>query len=96
MMGVTNEKATMAVGQTDSPRPSTLNAPDVNSIGDSNSTHPEKPVHGIPDDQYPHGLNLILLAGASIVAVFLIALDQVSTPPTYADTGKNTSDTKGV
>ena len=30
-------------------------------------------------DQYPHGLRLIILAGASIVSVFLIALDQVST-----------------
>lgn len=28
-------------------------------------------------DQYPHGLKLVLLAGASVVAVFLIALDQV-------------------
>ena len=33
----------------------------------------------LKDDQYPHGLRLIILAGASIVAVFLIALDQVST-----------------
>jgi hypothetical protein len=96
MMGVLNEKATMAVGQTDSPKPSALNAPDVNNVGDSDSTHPEKPVHGMPDDKYPHGLNLVLLAGASIAAVFLIALDQVSTPPTYANTVKNTSDTKGV
>ena len=32
-----------------------------------------------PDDkQYPQGLKFVLLAGASIVAVFLIALDQVS------------------
>lgn len=29
-------------------------------------------------DQYPQGLRLVLLAGASAVAVFLIALDQVS------------------
>jgi len=96
MIGVPNEKATMAVGQINSPKPSTLKAPDVNNVGDSDSTRPEKLVHGMPDDKYPHGLNLVLLAGASIVAVFLIALDQVSTPSTYANTVKNTSDTKGV
>jgi MFS transporter, DHA2 family, glioxin efflux transporter len=28
-------------------------------------------------DQYPHGVKLILLAGSSMIAVFLIALDQV-------------------
>jgi hypothetical protein len=28
--------------------------------------------------QYPHGLKLIILASAALVAVFLIALDQVS------------------
>jgi hypothetical protein len=95
-MVVPNEKAAMAVGETDSPKPSTLNTPDVNNVGDSDSPHPEKPVQGMPDDQYPRGSKLVLLAGASIVTVFLIALDQVSTLPTYADTVKNTSDTKGV
>lgn len=29
-------------------------------------------------DEYPHGLRLFLLAGASIMGVFLISLDQVS------------------
>lgn len=39
----------------------------------------DKPVkEEMPVDQYPHGLKLVLLSGASIVAVFLIALDQVS------------------
>lgn len=28
-------------------------------------------------DEYPHGIRLILLAGASIMGVFLISLDQV-------------------
>jgi len=32
------------------------------------------------DDDYPHGWKLIILASASIIAVFLIALDQVSHP----------------
>lgn len=31
----------------------------------------------LEEDQYPHGVKLIVLASASIVAVFLIALDQV-------------------
>lgn len=29
------------------------------------------------NDDYPRGLTLVVLAGASIIAVFLIALDQV-------------------
>ncbi|KAF4626230.1 hypothetical protein G7Y89_g11933 [Cudoniella acicularis] len=95
-MAVPNEKATMAVGETDSPKPSTLNTPDMNNAGDSDSAHPGKPVQGMADDQYPHGLKLVLLAGASTVAVFLIALDQVSTLLTHADTAKNTSDNKGI
>lgn len=33
-----------------------------------------------PDD-YPHGLKLVLLLSAALVAVFLIALDQVSPSP---------------
>ena len=32
----------------------------------------------VDDDLYPHGLSLVVLASASMVAVFLIALDQVS------------------
>ncbi|KAF2151523.1 MFS general substrate transporter [Myriangium duriaei CBS 260.36] len=38
--------------------------------------HDEKPTMPLADDHYPHGVKLVLLAGASIVAVFLIALDQ--------------------
>lgn len=76
----------MGFRDTDSPKSSTLNIPDVNNIGDSDSPHPEKPIQGITEDQYPHGLKLVLLAGASVVAVFMIALDQVSTLPTHADT----------
>jgi hypothetical protein len=32
----------------------------------------------LDNDQYPHGLKLVVLAAAALVAVFLIALDQVS------------------
>jgi hypothetical protein len=35
-------------------------------------------VKDFKEDQYPHGLKLIILASAALVAVFLIALDQVS------------------
>lgn len=45
---------------------------------DDESTHFQEVGHEPTVDQYPHGLRLIILAGASIVAVFLIALDQVS------------------
>lgn len=86
----------MAVGETDSPKPSTLNTLDVNNVGESDSETPEKSVQHITDDQYPHGLRLVLLTGASVVAVFLIALDQVSALVPLSDTVKNTSDTKGV
>ncbi|KAF2823617.1 putative efflux pump antibiotic resistance protein [Ophiobolus disseminans] len=33
-------------------------------------------VKDVEEDQYPHGIKLIILASASLVAVFLIALDQ--------------------
>ena len=91
-MALPNEKATIAVGETDSPRPSSLNAPDVNNGGDSDSANSGKAVEGMTDDQYPHGLKLVLLAGASVVAVFLIALDQVSNLSTNTDTVKKTFD----
>jgi MFS family permease len=42
------------------------------------TTLPERLLEATSDEhQYPHGLKLVLLVGASIVAVFLIALDQV-------------------
>jgi hypothetical protein len=94
-MAAENEKATIASGVTGSPKPSTVEGLDVNVVGDSDSTHTEIP-QGMADDQYPHGLKLVLLAGASIVAVFLIALDQVSTLPIHAVRVKNTSDTKDI
>ena len=95
-MAVPNEKGTQDFGETDSPKPSTLSTSDVNNVGDSDSAHPEKPVQGMTDDLYPHGLKLVLVAGASIIAVFLIALDQVRTQPSHANMVKNTSDTKVI
>jgi hypothetical protein len=77
-MAVPNEKATMAVGETDSAQPSTSNTPNINSIGGSDNENPKESIQSMTDDQYPHGLKLALLIGASVIAVFLIALDQVS------------------
>lgn len=53
----------------------------VNSIDKSDCVLEDKSVHQVTDEQYPHGSKLVLLAGASIIAVFLIALDQVSKHP---------------
>ena len=41
----------------------------------------EKKPTELPADQYPHGMKLVLLSSAALVAVFLIALDQVSPCP---------------
>ncbi|KAK4691717.1 MFS transporter, DHA2 family, glioxin efflux transporter, partial [Lecanoromycetidae sp. Uapishka_2] len=57
-------------------KPSTINKPDGHTITDSNTASLEKAVEGMSDDQYPQGFKLVLLAGASVIAVFLIALDQ--------------------
>lgn len=46
-------------------------------VTDNTSTEEETIDKSSSDDQYPHGLKLSLLAGASVVSVFLIALDQV-------------------
>ncbi|GAM91548.1 hypothetical protein ANO11243_096000 [Dothideomycetidae sp. 11243] len=44
---------------------------------DGSTEHTEDTRSGKEElDQYPHGMKLILLAGASVVSVFLIALDQ--------------------
>lgn len=95
-MPVSNEKTTTVVGGGDSPNPSTLSTHEVDNIGNSNTTHPEKLVQSLSDDQYPHGLVLVFLAGASLIAVFLIALDQVSIISTHSNFFKNTSDIEAV
>lgn len=79
-MAVSVEKATTAVEKTDMAEPSIMNGSDVKHDGDIESASLEKPMPGMTEDQYPHGMKLVLLAVASLVAVFLIALDQVSKP----------------
>lgn len=68
------EKASEAGGMKNH---STLDAPDVKNAGDTDSKPSEQSPQETSKDEYPHGLQLVLLAGASLVAVFLIALDQV-------------------
>ncbi|KIY02188.1 uncharacterized protein Z520_02326 [Fonsecaea multimorphosa CBS 102226] len=75
-MAVSNDKVVMTIGGTDPPKHSILNTADVKDASDSLSTPQEKSVQSMTDDQYPHGLKMALIAGASVVAVFLIALDQ--------------------
>jgi hypothetical protein len=82
-MVVPNEGMVVDVRQNDSSKPSTLDHPNINSVGDSDSVYLEKPyqpARTVTEDEYPHGLKLVILAGASLIAVFLIALDQVSVP----------------
>ncbi|CAG9948466.1 unnamed protein product, partial [Clonostachys rosea f. rosea IK726] len=54
----------------------TSNASDTEVVADSFSEKAEQATEQFSDEQYPQGLKLIALAGASLSAVFLIALDQ--------------------
>lgn len=52
------------------------------SSTENDTSDTEKPVAAPPsDDEYPQGLKLVVLSSATIIAVFLIALDQVGTSP---------------
>ena len=89
IMPILEEKPSMAEADSTSSKSSTLDDRNVNKDGHDDDTNTEKPIQGMTEDQYPHGLKLLLLAGASIVAVFLIALDQVSNSRTRPSTGKS-------
>jgi hypothetical protein len=80
-MVAVKEETTMAVKEIGSPKTSSANTPDVDNIADGESNTSEKHAQHISEDQYPHGAKLVILAAASMVAVFMIALDQVSTLP---------------
>lgn len=75
-----DEKATVTVEKADPSTPIAVDATDTDKASDIDSS---KLNRHISDDDYPQGLRLVLLAGASLVAVFLIALDQVSTRLLY-------------
>lgn len=90
-MAMPDGKSTM-VGETYSPSSSTLNTHDVKSVRDNASEDPEKPTQGVFDDEYPRGLRLAMLVGATVIAVFLIALDQVCHLHAFSDLSNNDSD----
>ncbi|KAH8878705.1 putative efflux pump antibiotic resistance protein [Thozetella sp. PMI_491] len=67
------------VTDTEESKPSTPSPTDLTEVnnGDSDGTQLEKPAaQETTEDQYPHGLTLVLLSSACLIAVFLIALDQ--------------------
>ncbi len=70
------EKAARSAGN-NTPKPAFSNVTNADKASDNSSEHQRDPSKDLSDDQYPHGFRLALLAGSSIVAVFLIALDQV-------------------
>ena len=78
-MAAPNFTSRTLAGETTLSEHSTWITASVNNVSDSDNTSREKHISKVAGVQYPHGLTLVLLAGASIVAVFMIALDQVST-----------------
>lgn len=76
-----NDNSMMSGSQTDvdTPESPTLKLETPNNISDSDGSKSEKSIdHSTAEsDQWPRGFKLFLLSGASLVAVFLIALDQV-------------------
>jgi hypothetical protein len=74
------EKAAMAMRETDSHKSLSMNALNESDAADGKNTLSEKAVEDVLEDQYPSGLKLAVLAGAAMVSVFMIALDQVSIP----------------
>lgn len=80
-----DEKTIAVVEKTGLSKVSNMDATSTDKVEDSDSAEAIKPDLHMSEDQYPHGLKLALLAGSSLIAVFLIALDQVSSLPFYAN-----------
>jgi hypothetical protein len=80
-----SELAVSSSSPKDSPRQaaqSELEKPDpsANALGESDSEQSRRAAAtAVGVNEYPTGLRLVLLAGASIMGVFLISLDQVCT-----------------
>jgi hypothetical protein len=70
-MNTPGEKPPMAVGGNES---------STASAQDKDSSSSIRPSGAVSEDLYPHGFKLAILAGSSLIAVFLIALDQVTHP----------------
>ncbi|KAJ9616611.1 hypothetical protein H2200_000330 [Cladophialophora chaetospira] len=75
-MSVPPKKQAAGSEESDSSRGSASSIPVVDHADKRNGAVHEKPEHVKTEDQYPHGVQFVFLAGAAIVAVFLIALDQ--------------------
>lgn len=58
---------------------SPASAPSGTDNDNSDDARSEKLPSSVREDEYPRGLMMYSLVGASIISVFLIALDQVST-----------------
>lgn len=81
-MAVSIEKTPVGIDDGSFPRDLTWSRPAADGADKGAGVSEEKSFHDVTGDQYPHGLKLVILAGSSLVAVFLIALDQVSRSPT--------------
>lgn len=80
-MGAPIEKEAIAPTATDIPEESVSNTRISNNDGDSNSDREKVLTEKAPEIEYPQGMKRALLASATLVAVFLIALDQVRIIP---------------
>ena len=74
-MTATQAKPDMAETEQKTPESATLNN---DELPRAVTKEPDSSNHEASADEYPHGLRLFLLAGASIMAVFLVSLDLVS------------------
>jgi hypothetical protein len=93
-----SEKDTMAAEEADRSAPTISKSSSIHDVndsnaGDSNDAGLEK---SDESEQYPHGLELVFSAGASIISVFLIALDQVSDRLAHDGNVKKHSDTEDI
>ena len=70
IMAVTRASNSSSVSQEQIEKPSSQSIEGSQPLGSKSTDE--------ADDAYPHGIRLVLLAGASIMGVFLISLDQVS------------------
>lgn len=86
-MGVAHDDGKNATDTSDTTAfQSSSNSDRMNDTTPSDSEKPSNSTKGLSEgsssNEYPTGVRLVLLAGASIMGVFLISLDQVR-PPNY-------------
>jgi MFS family permease len=81
-MGALVEKDVKSPAGTETSENSVSNALDSNRSGKSDSGNEKEPNESAPEILYPQGMKRAILASATLVSVFLIALDQVRILPT--------------